>query len=200
MNINVITLSFALISVIILSLCLKKLMNNEPYKIMSKVAPRASQSTIPVPLSIIQKVDGIPFWGISRSHNYLLSISGLIPGSFAEVSFNDFYMALPVDSSGTMYWNNKHEPLPVGCIPYNELRITNLRGGQESPYSYVCDTIENCPVKPVGNYVDGPVSCGETIDFTFDLTYASPPEHKGEKSVIGYIRRVYQIADGKLVV
>ena len=74
------------------------------------------------------------------------------------------------NNNGEIYFNNvldnnnkqKHQSLPVGCIPYNEIRI-------QPGYS------DKTPIKPIGNYLKDAdtLQCPDTL--TFNLVTAVQP-------------------------
>lgn len=91
----------------------------------------------------LEKVDNNLF-SISK-YNFLFSISNLIPNSSYDITFNDLFLQFLSDSNGVIYMNKNKDYLPVGCIPYNDIRIQ----------PGVHNNIKNMNI-PIGNYSNDP--------------------------------------------
>lgn len=78
-------------------------------------------------------------------YNFLFSISNLIPNSSYDITFNDLSLQFLSDSNGVIYINKNKDYLPVGCIPYNDIRIQ----------PGVHNNIKNMNI-PIGNYSNDP--------------------------------------------
>lgn len=78
-------------------------------------------------------------------HNFLFSISNLMPKSSYDIIFNDLTLQFLSDSNGVIYINKNKDYLPVGCIPYNDIKIQ----------PGVNNNIKNMNI-PIGNYSDEP--------------------------------------------
>ena len=87
----------------------------------------------------LQKLDNNLF-SISK-YNFLISISNLIPNSSYDITFNDLSLQFLSDSNGVVYINKNRDYLPIGCIPYNDIRIQ----------PGVHNNIKNMNI-PIGNY------------------------------------------------
>lgn len=53
-------------------------------------------------------------------------IYNLKANTLYKLLFNDLTLNFLTDNNGTLYINNKKQPLPIGCIPYNTVKIEGM--------------------------------------------------------------------------
>lgn len=53
-------------------------------------------------------------------------IYNLKANTLYKLLFNDLTLNFLTDNNGTLYINNKKQPLPIGCIPYNTVNIEGM--------------------------------------------------------------------------
>lgn len=109
-------------------------------------------------------------YGISRSRDMVVSISGFKPNSWVIFSVNDLRMNFPVDEKGFMYWNKEKESLPVYLLPYVDMRVTNINGPTDMDNSYT--EIDSKPVQQCYNIPEKDrKTIRDKIEIKVDLVY-----------------------------
>lgn len=111
----------------------------------------------------------------------LYSISNLSPNVIYKVDFNDLSLHFYSDSTGTIYFNSKHEPLPIECLPYTTISLSPFNN-HKNPLKKV----------PSGNYGVYKLTCQPTT-MTVDLVELLP-----NTQTLKFVTRTVQIKDGGL--
>jgi hypothetical protein len=134
-----------------------------------------------------KKLERIGFnsYSISRSYDLLLYISGLDKNMFYIISFNDLSLQFFSNNDGEIYFSDDHQYLPVGCIPYNNIRLQSVKYN-----GYNNDKI----IEPIAHYLNNPdiLQCSKMI-LTFTLT-----EFLAITQEIKKVQRQFLVQNGSL--
>ena len=123
---------------------------------------------------------------ISNKADVIYSISNLPPNFKVSLIFTDYYFNMMSDKDGILYFNNKHEALPMLLLPYNDVIIELEGNNLFDYYKKIDDKIFNSPIAHYGILTSDErksILLLDEVPFVIDTTLLCPNKKNVKYSI-----------------